>query len=192
MYDQLVNEEYQLPVDIGTEPLIKAGTLAVALALNDKVQQAEKAAIERIELETQQAVEQINKEKEDIVDNLAQQIKQFTANQQEALSQVEQACHSILSTVLTRFHCDMSALDKLNFSVRELITAYRHKDDITLVVRSFDSWQQCGIPLPTDWEVKEDPAIETECLLSMSNGAIVCDFDAIFQKMTEEIVSVDY
>ena len=192
MYETLVSTEYQLPVELDSQVVIKANSLDQAFALNEKLQQEEAESAEKIAQETQLALNNIAEEKALALIKLEEQVATFSTHQQEAMQQIEQACGTILKNVLTRFHSDVTVLDKLNFSVQELLKSYQHKNDVCLVVQSMTHFKQCHVALPEDWELKEDPFIDTECQLSMSNGEIVCNFDAIYTKITDEITAINY
>ena len=196
MYNALITTEYDLPDDVdlnqGKYGFIKAVSLQQSLTLEEKLQEAQVQALNEVERKTQLAIENISEEKNAIIAALAQQIDNINNTQRDTLRQVEQACHTILAEVFSRFHANVSSMEKLHFSVSELIKSHQHKDDVCLVVCHLKDWQQSNLTLPEGWQVKEDPTLEVDCLLAMNNGEVVCDFDTVFLNITQAISAIEY
>ncbi|KZM39125.1 hypothetical protein OA92_21255 [Marinomonas sp. SBI22] len=196
MYNTLITTEYNLPDDVDLNlseyGFIKAMSLQQSLTLEEKLQDAQVQALNEVERKAHLAIESITEEKNAIIAALAQQIESINDTQQDALRKVEQACHSILAEVFSRFHANLSSMEKLHFSVSELVKSHQHKDDVCLVVRHLKDWQQSHLTLPEGWQVKEDPTLEVDCLLAMNNGEVVCDFDTVFLNITQAISAIEY
>jgi len=196
MYNTLITTEYNLPDDVDLNlseyGFIKAMSLQQSLTLEEKLQDAQVQALNEVERKAHLAIESITEEKNAIIAALAQQIESINDTQQDALRKVEQACHSILAEVFSRFHANKSSMEKLHFSVSELVKSHQHKDDVCLVVRHLKDWQQSHLTLPEGWQVKEDPTLEVDCLLAMNNGEVVCDFDTVFLNITQAISTIEY
>lgn len=184
MINQLIQHRYRLPSD-SLPHFIKKKDLGLALSLRQALKNYKQKFHEQIQAQYNAAQVELNSNKSSILMALNTQCEEFNFKQEQLLEEVETVCKTVLTEVLEHFHLSISYKEKLYCSLTQLLSEHRNERSPKLVVQSIQDFKKLDICMPNHWKVSEDPAMNCTCKLVLENSIVECNFDALFNELTQ-------